>query len=366
MRNVFIAATALSGLAAALPQNINISAAKAVAVPDTLGPAPQEAPESSNYDQTAAQTEVTETVSNQGAITKTRKRSDTCSAVEAGGAGPVPGDGSVAAYTASDSILSTNAQSASTPSGYTQSFSDLSASTQQIGYLTYKNIDSGSYDVDACATFCDSETFCLGFNIYYERDPKYTPDSSCTNPAPQTNVKCALYGYPVSAATATNQGQYREQFQVVIAGSNGYSKAAVGTCKGAPSVADFNAPTNLPGAIQAPLITKDGQSYDTYNGMRLFNDNPYDPSLCAAACEAQTAFDKEHLVDSNGEYKPCNFFTSYILTDNDVPLGTYCALYTQSWDSSYATNTGYTSGSDNVKVICPASYAITTQDPGHI
>jgi hypothetical protein len=100
--------------------------------------------------------------------------------------------------------------------------------------------------------------------------------------------------------------------------------------------------------------------------MRLFNDGPFDPAVCAAACEAQTEFDKNHLVDSNGEYKPCNFFTSYILTKNGVPLGTYCALYTQSWDSSYATNTGYTSGSDEYKVVCAASYSATTPDSGKV
>jgi hypothetical protein len=131
-------------------------------------------------------------------------------------------------------------------------------------------------------------------------------------------------------------------------------------------VQDFQAPTNLPAAINAPYIQKNGQTYDTYNGMRLFNNGPYDPSLCAAACEAQTDYDRTHLADANGEYKPCNFFTSYILTKNGVPLGTYCALYTQSWDSSYAVNTGYYSGSDTYSVVCAASYSATVQDSGKI
>jgi hypothetical protein len=100
--------------------------------------------------------------------------------------------------------------------------------------------------------------------------------------------------------------------------------------------------------------------------MRLFNDGPYDPALCAAACESQTEFDKTHLADANGEYKPCNFFTSYILTKNGAPIGTYCALYTQSWGSNYAVNTGYYSGDDAYKVICAASYSATVQDSGKI
>jgi hypothetical protein len=141
-----------------------------------------------------------------------------------GSKGPVPGaTGSVDEYTAESSDLRKTAREAATPNGYTKSFTDLTASTQQIGYLTYKNIDSGLYDVQGCADFCDSEKFCLGFNIYYERDPMYAPDSSCTNPDPITNVKCSIYGYPVAAASATNDGQYNQDFHVVITGSNGTS-----------------------------------------------------------------------------------------------------------------------------------------------
>lgn len=114
------------------------------------------------------------------------------------------------------------------------------------------------------------------------------------------------------------------------------------------------------------MITKNGQQYDTYNGMRLFTTQPYDPSLCAAACQAQTTFDKNNLVDANGQYKPCNFFTSYILLKNGVPLGTYCALYTQAWGSSYAMNTGYFSGGDAYRVDCVTSYTATMLDDGDV
>jgi hypothetical protein len=137
--------------------------------------------------------------------------------------GPVPGDGTVIAYQDSDNGLRRAARGAATPSGYVNEFTDEQGSTQQIGYLTYKNIEDGSYNVQECADFCDSEQFCLGFNIFYERDPKNNPGSSCTNPDPITNVKCSLYGYPVANASATNQGQWREQFQVVIVASNGTS-----------------------------------------------------------------------------------------------------------------------------------------------
>ncbi|XP_014559136.1 hypothetical protein COCVIDRAFT_92776 [Bipolaris victoriae FI3] len=364
MRNVLLAVSAISGLAAALPQRPNFEAAKALPLPsvDLLKPKVDEKPNAPiKYNQPAAVQEVKQDVSNNGV--QTRKRSTSCSngTPEPGSGAPVPPGGSVEAYQDQDptSLLKSKALAVTAPSGYVEAFKGLNKATQQIGYLTYKNIDGPDYNVQACADFCDSEKFCLGFNIYYERDPTVTPTSSCPDPEPQTNLKCALFGYPVSTNTAINDGQYREQFHVVVAGSNGYSKRQDDTvCKSAPVVSRFNAPTQLPAAIDAPT------SSNTYNGMRLFNENPYDPSLCAAACEAQTAFDKEHLVDADGHYRPCNFFTSYILTQNDVPLGTYCALYTQTWDTEYATNTGYHWENDEYRTICAASYTLTVQDSG--
>ena len=138
-------------------------------------------------------------------------------------AAPATNDYSVTAYQNSNNALNAVAAQAPTPSGYVQNFKALNGATQQIGYLTYKIIDGTTYDVGACADFCNSETFCLGFNIYYERDGTVQPTSDCPNPAPQTNIKCSLFGYPVSEVTATNQGQWQDQFQVVITGSNGKS-----------------------------------------------------------------------------------------------------------------------------------------------
>jgi hypothetical protein len=55
MRNVLLAASALSGLAAALPQMINIEAALAVPTPTILGPKAEETAELPvTYDQVAA------------------------------------------------------------------------------------------------------------------------------------------------------------------------------------------------------------------------------------------------------------------------------------------------------------------------
>jgi hypothetical protein len=177
-------------------------------------------------------------------------------------------------------------------------------------------------------------------------------------------VKCSLYGYPVAELSATNTGQWRgpedangESFHVVIAGSNGYSKTRIPS-----ALPDFTGPTSLPAAINAPL----DNGYDTYNGMKLYNEGPFDPTICAAACKAQTAFDKEHLVAADGSYKPCNFFTAYILTKNEVPQGTYCSFYTRTWGSNYAVNTGYFYEQDVYKVKATVAYTLTELDPGMV
>lgn len=85
MRNVLIAVSAISGLAAALPQKINIEAALSVPVPEVKGPKVDAKPNAPiAYNQPAAVQEVKETVASSGVIT--RKRSSTCTGtLEAGG-----------------------------------------------------------------------------------------------------------------------------------------------------------------------------------------------------------------------------------------------------------------------------------------
>ena len=81
-----------------------------------------------------------------------------------------------------------------------------------------------SYDVLTCASKCDQADGCQAFNIYIERDPSVDPNAQdCPNPPSTTNYKCTLWGAPVAASQADNKGQWRDSFQVVIAGSNGRS-----------------------------------------------------------------------------------------------------------------------------------------------
>lgn len=96
-------------------------------------------------------------------------------------------------------------------------------------YLGYSNVRS--YDVAGCAARCNAKKNCVSFNIYFERDPTVDPgsgNSGCANPPSTTLIKCAFYGGPIDASTAVNKGQWRNKFQVAIAGSNGYTKSCSG------------------------------------------------------------------------------------------------------------------------------------------
>lgn len=222
---------------------------------------------------------------------------------------------------ASNPYYSQQATSAGTPRGYTLTFSDLNAAESTYYYLGFQNI--ATYNPGTCAAACNGMATCSSFNIYFERDPTVDPGSGtrCDNPPSTTNIKCSFWAGPMTASQATNTGQTRDQFVVLIAGSNGYEST------GTPFISGF-AGTNLGQAtINAPL---DCNGNNPYIGSRVFNSGPYDPSLCAAACEATTSSSDQ----------VCRFFTTYELLENGQALGQYCALYTESYDASYATNVG--------------------------
>ena len=70
---------------------------------------------------------------------------------------------------------------------------------------------------------------------------------------------------------------------------SGYSKNAP-----PPSLPNFDGPTEFGGAINAPT---------GYIGMKYY-PGIYDPSQCAAACQATTAYDKKH-APASGKYDAC-------------------------------------------------------------
>ena len=352
---------ALASIAFAAPQDIAFDAIDNATQPSITGPPVGTDTQIIPLDVQAAVASVSAAVeATPLAVAVARKRTlgfnDPCGP-QPDGYAPKPLVDTVSAFLAYP-FYQTQATSAVTPQGYQRSFTNLQGSVNGKVYLGLYTL--ASYDTAQCSANCDATAGCAGFNLFFERDPTINPAPACPCPSSFTNAKCTLWGAGVTAAMAVNTGQYREQFVVVITGSNGYNKVAA-----PPAQANFNGPVQLAGAINAPLLN----GVDTYLGYKFF-PTAFLPALCAAACQAQTAYDRATATNSVYKpanfYKPCNFFTAYIMSKNDRAQGLYCALYTHAWDPSYATNTGQFRGTDVYTISSAYSYTLTQQDSGVI
>ncbi|KAF4780165.1 hypothetical protein HER10_EVM0009892 [Colletotrichum scovillei] len=361
MRSAILVA-AISGLAAAGPvaprdttaQNgIDLSAFDAEPVPTKVGPAVGATVETPTYDPAAAKAEASkDAAANPIAVSNSTLTARTvtpagCGAKQPDGYGPVSNPDDYDTFM-SDPQFTNIATSAQVPAGYSLSFSNKQGATECGTYLGLYTMKT--FDTIKCQQYCDAAPSCYGINVYMERDPKWDPTDACPNPASITNYKCTLWGSAVTAETATNVGQWRNQFHVGVTGSNGYSKLAP-----PPSYADFDGPFAFGGATQAPK---------SYMGSKYY-PGVYNPEQCAVACKANTKYDHDH-PRADGTYDACNFFNAYVLSKNNVPQGTYCSLYTQSWDKSYSTNVGQWRGSDYYSVSSSYGYTLTVQDAGKI
>jgi hypothetical protein len=215
------------------------------------------------------------------------------------GAGPVPVPDTAPNF-ASDPDFAAAASAAPTPSGYTNTFTNLNASSNAYGYMGFTTLSS--YDSNACAAKCNAITDCIAINIFFERDATLDVGPACPNPPSTTNIKCVFWGGPVSASNANNYGYTDNQFQVLIAGSNGYVSTTVAPVTG------YTGPDCLGNAaINAPLDCNG--TVDTYLGAKIFTAGPFDPSLCAAACSATSAYNLRH-PPATGSPKTCQFYNT--------------------------------------------------------
>jgi hypothetical protein len=237
-----------------------------------------------------------------------------------------------------DTKVASVAKGASTPSGYFNTFTNLQGASSAYGYLGYKVVES--YDPSHCASECDNKSGCLGFNIYVERDPSANPGPNCRDPEAVANIKCSFWGGPVYTDTATNTGQWREMFEVSIAGSNGYSSLTTQSADGYKQVELKNS------AINSPL---DCNKQGSYMGYKLFVQPAFDAKLCATACKETNKWALEH-PPAEGKPQLCRYFNTYILLKNGVSQGQYCSMYTQEWDASFATNDGQYRGDDHYTI----------------
>lgn len=223
-----------------------------------------------------------------------RVRRDATCAPYAKGSGPVASPDTVDAFLSLPAWKQMSS-SAPTPDGYSRAFSSLNASVTALNYMGLYTLTS--YDTLSCANLCDRASGCSSFNLYAERDPSVDANGpNCQNPPSTTNYKCTLWGVPICDKEATNVGQYRGQFHVVIAASNAYNKAA------APApINGFTGPTELGGAINAPT---DSGSYMGYKFYPFSQAQGYTPETCAVACTSTTAYNKAH-PDKTGFYQSC-------------------------------------------------------------
>ncbi|KAH7018096.1 uncharacterized protein B0I36DRAFT_335305 [Microdochium trichocladiopsis] len=95
--------------------------------------------------------------------------------------------------------------------------------------------------------------------------------------------------------------------------------------------------------MNAPL--RDCAGTWTYMGYKIYSNQPFDPRLCSAACDAQTAYNIAH-PPSSGKPSLCGAFGTY-LVHKTTSAGTWitgqmCTMYTSAWDTKYAKNTGST------------------------
>lgn len=254
------------------------------------------------------------------------------------------------------------AAKAVTPPGYVQTFSDLNASTSASSYLGLYTLSS--YSPATCASYCDNTTSCTSFNLYIERDPSQNPTANdstaatvwgywCPDPTSITNYKCTLWGSDIDATTATNAGGWREEFNVVIVGSNGYDKTNVTT---PATISNYTAPVNCSsGAIS-------GGQY--WVGSKFY-PGAYDPTVCAAYAGAQSSVNKAAAIAAGkSSYTPCNMFNAYHVYQNGAPQGTYCSLYDTSLSAKWASYKGSWSNGNYFGIRNSWTYSLTTQDTG--
>ncbi|THY30391.1 hypothetical protein D6D01_03257 [Aureobasidium pullulans] len=347
------AAVALA-MPAPLPQEIDVGMVLAAPEPITYDPVVGATAQVVSYDFTsmlAKATAPTTSVATDAAATATaiEKRGAACTSLAAGASGAPAYSPDTPAAFASNSDFASVAINAPVPTGYSNTFTNANASNSAYGYLGFTTLST--FDTAKCAAKCDAIRGCLSFNLYFERDPSVDPGSGasgCENPASVTYIKCVFWGGYVSKANANNYGQYRNKFQVLIAGSNGYTNNTLATPVGYSDALYYGTR-----AIDAPL---DAQGFNTFITSKIFS-GPFDARLCAAACDAQTQYAIDHPSADGTPAKKCQFFNTYILNlnDNKHPQGQYCTLYTEAWPTKYATSTGSTTSSGD-KLIIEYSY----------
>ncbi|KAI5365946.1 hypothetical protein Slin14017_G035860 [Septoria linicola] len=209
---------------------------------------------------------------------------------------PVPTPETDEAFLAFSSFSSV-ALAAPTPAGYTNTFKNLKAMNNALGYMGYTLLDE--YSVPECSKKCAAINGCAAFNVAFERSPSkdLSPKTgACEQPDTTTLIK-------FTARNALNDGRWRNGYHVVVASSNGYVNQTVN------SVENYTGPTFL--GVRAISAPNDCNGKSTFVGYQYWNDGkPFDTRRCGAACTAQTGANPS---------APCRIFNTYVISKNGQP-----------------------------------------------
>lgn len=221
------------------PQDIDFEAYESIEIlPDVTAPIGVATLPAVTYDQESAIEEAVASAINPADPDLTKR--GTC-LDQPPGNGPVTHSPDTAEAFAANSLYSSAALGAVTPTGWflVDGYKNLNASAASPSYKTYVSSSLTSYDPSKCAAICASKAGCTSFNIckynnrcyllmeadinpVFERDPViYTDKVDCPLAASLTRIKCSFFGSLITVADATNDGQYTGKFHVVTAGSNG-------------------------------------------------------------------------------------------------------------------------------------------------
>lgn len=249
------------------------------------------------------------------------------------------------------------------PRGYNLTIEGMDGSIDMgLGYLGVQYLEE--YDSVRCATFCNDLPTCGSVNLYFERLPLQDPSikGGCPNPPSTTHIKCVLWRSELTQDSAVNIGERRAGFDVVIAGSNGYSKQA-----GVLAVPNFYGPNDVDNhaAFDVPLEPTDGfnthlshnvypfesarqawmanQSNSTILPRRAAQQfiADYNVSMCADKCNRWTEGGLQVPQDANpyvdDAFPVCSMFVAYQLQSNDVPMAMVCDTFSSVWSTHYQT-----------------------------
>ncbi|KAI0023676.1 hypothetical protein F4780DRAFT_786467 [Xylariomycetidae sp. FL0641] len=113
------------------------------------------------------------------------------------------------------------------------------------------------------------------------------------------------------------------------------------------AVANYSGPVNYGNySINAPINC---QGQNTHMGCFAWFDGIFDASRCGTLCQAKPG---------------CRYFNTYMIQQNGVDYAQYCSMYTQTWGSAVATNSGQFDSAGNNYTIYNSQGYNNASDPG--